>query len=41
MITFNEVCFYYFTYAVTIRLKEFKRSNLHVSSVMIVTFKMF
>ena len=39
--SFNEVCFSCFSYTVTIRLNEFKRNKLHVSSVMIVTQKMF
>ena len=38
---FNEICFSCFTYTVTIRFNEFKRNKLHVSSVMIVTQKMF
>ena len=39
--SFNEVCFSCFSYTVTIRLNEFKRNKLHVSSVMILAQKMF
>ena len=39
---FNEICVSCSTYTVTIRFNEFgKRNKLHVSSVMIVTQKMF
>ena len=38
---FNEICFSCFTYTVTIRFNEFKRNELHVSSAVIVTQKMF
>ena len=39
--SFNVTCFSCFTHTVTIRFNEFKRNKLHVSSVMIVTQKMF
>ena len=41
MKSFYEICFSSFTYSITIRFNEFKRNKLHVSSVMIVTQKMF
>ena len=38
---FNEICFSCFMYTVTIRFNKFKRNEFHISSVMIVTQKMF